>query len=38
MGDGPDKDARSTIVKRFLKTKYGFVMPTVVDQLASRKT
>jgi hypothetical protein len=32
------KDARSTIVKRFLKAKYGFVMPTVVDQLASRKS
>ena len=32
------KDARSTIVKRFLKSKYGFVMPTVVDQLASRKS
>jgi hypothetical protein len=32
------KDPRSTIVKRFLKAKYGFVMPTVVDQLTGWKS
>ena len=30
------KPVRSDIVKRFLRAKYGFVMPAVVDQLASR--
>ena len=31
------KPGRMSIVKRFLKAKYGFVMPTVADHLASRK-
>ena len=31
------KQSRSSVVNRFLKAKYGFVMPTVADQLASRK-
>jgi hypothetical protein len=31
------KRARSALVSRFLKTKYGFVMATVAEHLASRK-
>ena len=31
------KPARMSIVKRFLKSRYGFVMPTVADHLAGRK-